>query len=153
MAEEAISTYYPNLRAVLSDSGSNGIYQWKDEQLDGFLRTVVQTGLGPAGVTVKAGDPTMLDPAPASADARGYMIFQAALLAMGGRIMIGFQTRPMKVTVNAEERKLTVDHLRRLIQRLEKHGDPHGTGKPTCFGVWADLENYVSRMTEPDRLV
>ena len=151
MAIELISAYYENLRAVLGDAGSNGIYQWKDEQLAAALRTTIQTNLGPAGVAVKADDITRLDPAPATPDARGYLVYQTALSMVGGRQNVSFQTRPMKVLHRPEERKMSIDHFLRMIRKIEEEGDPHGTGSAALFGIWTDWENHVCRLTEPTR--
>ncbi len=151
MAIESISTYYENLRAVLGDAGSNGVYQWKDAQLAAAVRTTVQTNLGPAGVAVKSDDPASLDPAPATPDARGYLVYQTALSLVGGRQNVSFQTRPMKVMHRPEERKMSIDHFLRMIRKIEEEGDPHGTGVAALFGVWTDWENHVCRLTEPTR--
>lgn len=146
-----LADYYSNLRTALADEGSAGVYAWKDEVLSAALVSTVQMGCGPRGVDVNSGL-TALDPEPATPDARGYLIFQAALLLMGGRIIAGFKTRAMQVRVDPGERILTVDYLRRQIQKLEKQGDPHGDGGSSCFGVWSDLENALVRKTEPERV-
>ena len=148
-----LSDYYVNLRMALSDQGVGGVYAWKDESLSGALRSVVEMGLGPKGVSMATGKPA-LDPAPQTPDARGYLIFQAALLLMGGRNMVSFKTRAMQARVDPAERLLTVDHLRRQIRRLETQGDPHGTGGAVCFAVWSDLENEIERSAgTPERVV
>ena len=151
MSATLFSEYHVNMRSALADFGTGGVYAWKDESLNGALITVVQTGFGPAGVAVNVAK-TGFDPAPATPDARGYLIFQAALLLIGGQVPVGFKTRALQVRVDPLERTLTVDYLRRQIRRLETQGDPHGTGNSACFGVWADLENELSRATEPERL-
>ena len=147
-----LSEYHQNMRSALADFGTGGVFAWKDESINGALVTVVQTGLGPAGVAVNSTN-TMLDPAPATPDARGFLIFQAALLLIGGQVPISFKTRALQVRVDPLERTLTVDYLRRQIRRLETQGDPHGSGRPACFGVWSDLENELTRATEPERIV
>ena len=149
MASELISAYFDNLRAVLGDVGSNGVYQWKDGQLLSALRTTIQLGLGPKGVAIMAGDDTRLDPAPTTPDARGYLVFQTALTMRAGRENVSFKTRPMQVMHRPEERAMTLDHLRRSIRKIEEEGDPHGTGITALFGVWTDWENYVARLTSP----
>jgi hypothetical protein len=150
--ETALSEYHENMRAALADPGTLGVYAYQDAQLDGAMRTVIQTGLGPRGAAVKVGDPAVLDPAPASLDARGYLVFQAALLLIGGQIPVGFRTRAMSVLVSPFERQATLDHLRRQIQKLEKNGDPHGTGGSSCFGIWQDMENALAPATTPERV-
>jgi len=148
MAEMLLATFHGNLRTALADQGSGGVYAWKDEVLDGALLSVMQMGLGPAGVVVND-DEDGFDPGPASADARGLLVLQAALLLMGGQLPVGFKTRALSVMIRETERMETIAHLRRLIQRLEQNGDPHGTGTGgACFGVWQDLENELWRRTE-----
>ena len=137
---------------ALSDTGANGIYKYKNESLDGAIVSVVEMGNGPKGVTVAAGK-TALEPAPATPDARGYLIFQAALLLVGGMIPVSIKTRALQTRIDGLERMTTIDYLRRQIQRLEKYGDPHGTGGGKCFGVWTDLENALERTTEPEQAV
>ncbi len=149
---KALSEYFQNMRSALADQGTAGVYAWKDEVIASALVTTVETGMGPRGVLLNA-EKTELDPEPGTPDARGYLIFQATLLLMGGRIMASWKTRAMQVRVDPMERNLTVDYLRRQIQRLEKHGDPHGDGGSSCFGVWSDLENALTRTTEPERVV
>jgi hypothetical protein len=122
---EPLTTYHKNLRAALADQGSGGVYQWNAEVLNSALVTTVQTGFGPAGVSVDPGE-TALDPAPATPDARGWLIFQSALLLVGGRMPVGWKTRAMQVRVDPMERMTTVDYLQRQIKRLEQNGDPHG---------------------------
>ena len=152
MASEPIPAFYENLRAVLGDAGSNGVYQWKDEQCLGAIRTTVQLGLGPKGVAVSV-DGLTLNPAPASPDARGYLIYQAALGLIGGRQNVSFKTRAMQVNLRPEEREMTLEHFRLTIRQLEEKGDPHGTGTPSFFGVWVDLEQYIERTGELQRVV
>ena len=147
-----LTEYYENLRTALADQGSGGVYAWKDEVLASALVSTVEMGVGPRGVLLTV-DKLDLDPEPATPDARGYLIFQATLLLMGGRIMASFKTRAMQVRIDPGERTLTLDDLRRQIQKLEKHGDPHGDGGASCFGVWSDLENALTRTTEPERVV
>lgn len=147
-----LTEYYENLRTALADQGSGGVYAWKDEVLASALVSTVEMGVGPRGVLLTV-DKLDLDPEPATPDARGYLIFQATLLLMGGRIMASFKTRAMQVRIDPGERTLTLDYLRRQIQKLEKHGDPHGDGGASCFGVWSDLENALTRTTEPERVV
>ena len=147
-----LSEYHRNLRAALADFGTGGVYMWKDESLDGALLTVVQTGLGPAGVVVDS-SLTGFSVAPATPDARGYLVFQSALLLVGGQTPVSFKTRAMAVNVNPVERAQTIDYLRRMIWRLENEGDPHGTGVASCFGVWTDLENALARSADPVRVV
>lgn len=148
-----LTAYYGNLRTALADEGTGGVYAWKDEVLGSALLSTVQMGCGPRGVEVSL-DELSLDPEPATPDARGYLIFQAALLLMGGRIMASWKTRAMQVRIDPGERILTVDYLRRQILRLERQGDPHGDGGAACFGVWSDLENALTRATdEPERVV
>jgi hypothetical protein len=137
-----ITSLYTNLRAVLGDQGSNGVYQWKDEVLSGALLSVVQLGMGPAGVAVSV-DGLSLDPAPASPDARGYLVIQAALSLIGGNTPVSFKSRGLNVMIRPEERITTIEHYRRLLAKLEKDGDPHGTGGVSLFGIWQDFENAV----------
>lgn len=146
-----ITSFFENLRVALGDVGSNGVYQYKDEQLAGAIRTTIETGLGPKGVTISE-DRLNLDPAPATFDARGFMIFQAALLLIGGRQNVNFATRAMKVTHNPAERAASIEHYRRKIKELEESGDPHGTGGRKFFGVWTDFENHVFRHTCPTQV-
>ena len=146
-----LTEYYGNLRTALADEGTGGVYAWKDEVIASALMSTVQMGCGPRGVVVTS-NLLGFDPGPATPDARGYLIFQAALLLMGGRIMASWKTRAMQVRIDPGERTLTVDYLRRQIQRLEKHGDPHGDGGSACFGVWSDLENALTRKTDPERV-
>lgn len=146
-----LSDFYENLRAALSDQGTAGAYAYRNESLDGALRTIIETGLGPRGVLLNEAK-THLDPEPATPDARGYLVFQSALFIIGGQIPFSFKTRAMSVHMNPAERALTVDHLRRQIKRLETEGDPHNTGRSSrCFGVWADFENAICRLTTPER--
>lgn len=139
------------MRAALNDPGKVGAYQWKDEQLSAALRTVVQTGIGPKGVLLdETGE--NLSPEPATPDARGWLVFQACLLLIGGSSPVSFRTRPMSVTVDARERMETIAHFRRTLHDLLYNGDPHGTGNSSFFGLWADFENHICRRTEPERL-
>lgn len=151
MAEILLTDLRENMRAVLSDRGTNGVYQWKDEVLDGALRSVVQTGMGPADVAVND-SLDGLNPAPVSPDARGYLVLQAALMLMGGGLPFSYKTRGMSVSIRDRERQTTIEHLRRLLGKIEGDGDPHGTGIGSVFGVWQDFENAVCR-TEPVRRV
>jgi len=147
-----LTAFYVNLRMALADMGRSGVYRYKDESLAGALVSVVQMGLGPKGVEVAVSG-TALDPAPETPDARGYLIFQAALLLVGGQQPFSLKTRALQTRIDPMERILTVEHLRRQIQRLETHGDPHGNGGSSCFGVWSDLENALERTTEIERTV
>lgn len=137
----------------MSDHGNNGVYKWKDESLEGAISAVVQMGMGPKGVLVDPENYLYLDPAPATPDARGYLVFQAALMLIGGQQPISIKTRAFQTRIDPMERMLTVEYLRRQIQRLETQGDPHGEGGSACFGVWQDLENVLERTEEPERLV
>lgn len=139
-----LTEYYQNMRSALADQGTGGVYAWKDEVIASSLITTMETGMGPRGVKL-SGDKTALDPEPATPDARGFLVFQAALLLMGGRIMASFKTRAMEVRIDPQERTLTLDFLRRQIRRLEQQGDPHNDGGSACFGVWSDLENALTR--------
>lgn len=150
--EALLAEFRENLRMALSDPGTTGVYAYQDEQLDGALRTIVQLGKGPAGVAIKEGDSTSLDPAPSTPDARGYLVFQAALLIIGGMIPSSFKTRAVSVMISPFERQATIDHLRRQVQQLETTGDPHGTGGSACFGIWQDFENALCRRTNPHRI-
>lgn len=152
MSAILVSEYYGNLRSALADFGTGGVFMWKDESLAGALQTVVQTGFGPRLVTLNEAK-THFDPAPDTPDARGYLVFQAALLLIGGQVPMGFKTRALQVRIDPLERTLTVDYLRRQIRRLEAQGDPHGTGGSACFGIWMDMENALDRTTDPERLV
>lgn len=145
-----LSDFYVNMRTALADLGTGGVYQWKNENLDGALLSVVDLGIGPQKVVVNT-DRTGFDPGPDTPDARGYLVFQAALLLLGGMIPMGVRTRAFSATVYPAERTLTLDHLRRLIRRIETEGDPHGNGGKACFGVWEDLENTLSRTSQPSR--
>lgn len=137
-----IADLHTNLRAVLGDQGSNGVFQWKDEVLSGALLSVVQLGMGPAGVS--AGDDGLsLDPAPTTPDARGFLVVQAALALMGGNTPVSFKSRGLNVMIRPEERMTTIEHYRRLLVKLETQGDPHGTGGTSLFGIWQDFENAV----------
>jgi hypothetical protein len=147
-----LSEYHVNLRMALSDMGANGIYKYKNEALNGALQSVVEMGKGPKGV-VLTNDKTAFDPAPATPDARGFLVFNAALLLVGGMIPVSIRTRAMQTRVDSIERMTTIDYLRRQILALETSGDPHGTGGSRCFGVWNDLENALDRTTEPVREV
>jgi hypothetical protein len=147
-----LSEYRPNLRSALTDHGMNGVYKWRDESLDSAIKAIVQMGLGPKGVLLNAGG-THLDPEPATPDARGYLVFQAALMLIGGQQPISIKTRALQTRIDPMERALTVEHLRRQIHRLETQGDPHGDGGSACFGVWADLENALERTTQPEQTV
>ena len=89
------SEYHVNMRSALADFGTGGVYVWKDESLNGALITVAQTGFGPAGVAVDVAK-TGFDPAPATPDARGYLIFQAALLLIGGQVPVGSKRGPCR---------------------------------------------------------
>lgn len=146
--------YFPNLRTILQDVPVAGIYAYSDQQCADLLRTVVQTGLGPKGVDISETDEQQLDPAPASPDARGFLVFQAALFALGGTTGVSWKTRAMSVTMAPREREQTINHLRRMINRLETEGNPHGdsTGNG-FFGVWEDCENAIHRLTARERIV
>lgn len=148
----AVSDFRANLRSALTDHGSNGVYKWRDESLDQAIVAVVQMGLGPKGVAVAAGLAN-LNPGPATPDARGYLVFQAALMLIGGQQPISIKTRAFQTRIDPIERQTTIDYLRRMIHRLESQGDPHGEGGSACFGVWQDLENVLERTEEPERIV
>jgi hypothetical protein len=149
---KAVSEYFKNLRAALADTGHGGIYRYKDQSLQDALVTTVQLGMGPKGVAVND-DGTHFDPGPATPDARGWLVFQTALIMVGGAVPVGFKTRALQVRVDGMERMTTVDYLRRQIKRLETSGDPHGDGGSSCFGIWQDLENELERVTaEPERV-
>lgn len=152
MAAVLLTEYLTNMRTVLGDQGSNGVYEWKDEPLLAALRGVVEMGLGPADVAVNEAG-TSLDPAPATPDSRGYLIFKAALALVGGNTPVGWKTRGMSVTVVRGERQETINHFRRMIHKLETDGDPHGTGGNAIFGVWLDLENELCRTGAVVRVV
>jgi hypothetical protein len=144
MATELFTEYHVNLRTILGDFGREGVYKYKAESLTGALMSVVQMGLGPKGVAV-SGDKTGLDPAPSSADARGYLVIQAAISILSGGIPVSIKTRALQTRVDPLERMTSLDGLRRLLKRIETTGDPHGTGGSRCFGVWQDFENEVVR--------
>ena len=146
-----LSEYFGNLRTALADQGTGGVYAWKDEVLSSALKTTVQTGFGPRGLELAEGGHA-LTTAPATPDARGYLVFQAAYMLMGGQLPVSFKTRALQVRVDPLERAQTLDYLRRQIKRLESEGDPHGDGGTACFGVWQDLENALERTTEPERI-
>ena len=153
MSEIVLAAFHNNLRTALADQGVGGVFAWKDEVLNGALLSVMQMGLGPAGVVVNDSEDGF-DPGPVSTDARGLLVLHAALLLMGGQLPVGFKTRALSVSIREGERKETIAHLRRLIQRVEQDGDPHGTGGGgMCFGVWQDFENAVWRRTEVVRTV
>ncbi len=147
-----LTVYYKNMRTALADQGSGGVFAWKDEVISSALVSTVQMGFGPRGVAV-AEDGLSLDPAPSTPDARGYLVMQATLMLIGGLMPVSWKTRAMQVRVDPGERALTVDYLRRQVQRLERDGDPHGDGASACFGVWSDMENALDRTTEPERVV
>lgn len=149
---KAFSEYHDNLRLALNDLGTGGVYKFRDESLSGALMSVVEMGMGPRGVAVNSGK-TGFDPEPATPDARGYLVFQAALFMVGGMRPVSIKTRAMQTRIDPIERQTTIDYLRRQIQRLEKHGDPHRSGGASCFGVWADLENELKRETTPERVM
>lgn len=146
----AISDLRANLRAALVDHGNNGVYRFRDESLDSAVKSVVEMGLGPRGVSVSEAN---LDPAPATPDARGYLVFQAALLMVGGQQPASLKTRAFQTRIDPMERQTTIEYLRRQVHRLEMDGDPHGDGGASCFGVWQDLENALERTVEPERTV
>lgn len=148
---QALSALRSNLRTILQDVGTAGVYAYSDQSCDDLIRTVIQTGIGPAGVGLNDALDA-LDPEPSTPDARGYLVLKAALLAIGGTTGFNWKTRSMTVTMNPMERKHTLDHLRRTIAKLEADGDPHGTGLSSgVFGVWEDYENYIFRFTERER--
>ncbi len=151
--EVPFTNYYLNLRTALADPGVAGAYGWADEQLRGGLLTVIQTGIGPLGMTVSEdNEKTVTDAAAESYDARGYLVFQAALLLIGGQVLFSHKQRALSVTYRPEERAMTIDHLRRMVGRLEKQGDPHGTGAGKCFGIWQDYENALCPRTCPEQI-
>lgn len=144
MPDVDLTEYLENMRAALGDQGSSGVYEWKDEVLVGALRSVVQMGIGPNGVELNAlGDGLAV--APASPDARGYLVFSAALTLVGGTQKISFKTRGMQVMTRHQEREATIAHLRRMLHLLETDGDPHGNGGSAFFAVWTDYENALCR--------
>lgn len=142
--EILLSDYFVNLRTVLADPGTEGVYAWANEQLSGSLLTVMQTGLGPKTMAI-SGDKTkiVIETAAENYDARGYLVFQAALLILGGQILFSHRTRALTINHHPEERAMTLDHIRRQIKRLESSGDPHGTGGSACFGIWQDYQNAL----------
>lgn len=144
MPTTPFNEYRNNVRTALGDFGRSGIFKYKDESVDGAVQSVVEMGLGPKGVAVDAGK-TGLDPAPSTADARGYLILQTALFMLGGGIPVSVKTRAVATRVDGLERMTSLDALRRLLKRIEMTGDPHGTGGSRCFGVWRDLENELER--------
>ncbi len=153
MAKMLFGEFHNNLRTVLGDFGRGGIFKFKDESLTGALRSVVEMGLGPDGVTVSS-DFLGLEPGPTSADARGYLIIQAAITMLGGGIPVSIKTRAVQTRVDPLERMTSLDALRRMLKKIEKEGDPHGKGGSRCFGVWRDLENELSRSAnDPERVV
>lgn len=147
-----LSEYYTNLRMALNDLGTGNVYKFRNESLDGALISVVEMGVGPKGVAVNS-QKTGFDPEPQTPDARGYLVFQAALFMVGGMRPVSIKTRAMQTRIDPLERMTTIDYLRRQIQRLEKNGDPHGTGGARCFGVWSDLENELVRATTPEQVI
>lgn len=148
--EVPITSYYLNLRTVLADPGVGGVYAWQDEQLAAGLQTVIQTGLGPKGMALNgAGDLIETGTETENYDARGFLVFQVALLMLGGQLPFSHKTRALSVIRRPEERELTLDHIRRQIKRLESTGDPHGNGGGRCFGIWQDYENALEPTTEP----
>lgn len=149
---KAFAEYYINMRMALGDLGSGGVTKFRNESLDGALMSVVEMGIGPRGVAVNDAK-TGFDPAPSTPDARGYLIFQAALFMVGGQRPVSIKTRALQTRIDPLERMSTIDYLRRQIQKLEKSGDPHGTGGAKCFGVWADLENELVRETTPEQVI
>lgn len=153
MATTLFSEYRVNVRTALGDFGRGGIFKYKDESVDGALRSVVEMGLGPKGAAVSA-DKTGLDPAPATADARGYLVLQTALFMLGGGIPVSVKTRAVQTRVDGLERMTSLDALKRMLKRIETTGDPHGTGGSRCFGVWRDLENELERASaDPEQVV
>lgn len=149
-----ISNYFSNLRTIIQDVPVEGITAYSDEQCADLIRTVIQTGCGPAGVAVSEGDEDVLDPEPSSPDARGYLVFMAALYALGGTTGVSWKTRAMSVTMTPRERVETINHLRRMIRKLETEGDPHGVGQGNgFFGIWEDCENAINRITLPNRII
>lgn len=145
------SEFHTNLRMALADMGGNGIYKYKQQALTDALLSIVQMGVGPKGMEVTP-DKQGLVAAPASPDARGYLVFKAALLLVGGMLPVGIKTRAVQTRVDSIERMTTIDTLRRWIKDLETRGDPHGTGGSKCFGVWSDLENELTRITVPEQV-
>lgn len=147
--EVLLTDYYMNLRAALADPGVAGTYAWADEQLRGGLLTTIQTGCGPRCMTLTANNTkTLVDGETENYDARGYLVFQTALILLGGQVPFSFKQRSQSVQFRPEERSLTLDHLRRMIRQLEGNGDPHGSGSASFFGIWADMENALTRTTE-----
>ncbi len=150
MAEALFSEYRTNLRTTLGDFGREGVFRFKNESLDAAIQSVVEMGMGPRGVAVNAGK-TGLNPAPDSVDARGYLVLRAAMLMLGGGIPVSIKTRALQTRVDSLERVTSLDALRRLIQKLEREGDPHGSGGSRCFGIWQDFENELGVTREPER--
>lgn len=145
-----VSDLRTNVRTALADFGQCGVFIWPNESIDAAIRTVIETGIGPRSVSIASLHGTvMLDPPPATPDARGHIVFHAALLLIGGQLPFSWHTRAMSVRTNPRERDLTISHLRRQINRLETDGDPHGDGGTPVFGVWNDLENALRRTIEP----
>ena len=153
--EIPLTSYYVNLRTVLADPGTEGVYAYADEQLGRALQTTVQCGCGPRLLALAVEDPwTMVQAGEVeNYDARGLLVFQAALLMLGGNILFSHKQRALAVNFRPEERAMTLDHLRRQIKRLETGGDPHGTGAAACFAVWQDYENALFPRWAAERVI
>ena len=141
--EIPLTEYFMNLRTLLADPGTAGAYAWADEQLAGGLMTVIQAGLGPKTMVLTQDRLKVEVGVVEKYDARGYLLFQAALVMLGGQVLFSHKSRALSVTYRPEERALTLDYIRRQIKRLETTGDPHGTGGTACFGIWQDFENAL----------
>jgi hypothetical protein len=149
-----VSDFRTNLRTVLTDHGRNGVTKWRNESLDDAIVSVIQLGFGPKGLGIasSAGGP-VVSPSPATPDARGFLVFQAALFMLGGQQPVSIKTRAIQSRIDPIERQTTLEYLRRQIRRLETEGDPHGTGGSACFGIWAEMETAFEKLEEPDRIL
>ncbi len=142
--EIPLTDYFLNLRTALADPGVAGAYAWADEQLAGGLLTTVQTGLGSKTMSLSEDKTKIVIVANVeNYDARGYLVFQTALIMLGGNVLFSHKSRGLAVTYHPQERAMTLDHIRLQIKRLESAGDPHGTGRVACLGIWQDLQNAL----------
>lgn len=126
-----ISVFRPTLRLALGDNPAAGTYKYSDAQLDAAIVGAMQAGQGPSCLAL-ANNNTEITPDP-NPDEFGYLLFQTALLMMGGYSPISYKTRAISVSESSTTKRDILTHLRLKIQELRDKGNIcSGTGSETA---------------------
>lgn len=142
----ALTNFHEAVRALIGDEGNLAEgFDYRDEQISGALRTVVQSGWLPC-LSIDLTDRESLDVAPPNPDTWGYLVAKAAHVLIGGATPISIRTRALSVLADPAARRDSMSHVEAMLSEIDARGNLCGAAEDTIhkglFGTVGDVVTY-----------